>query len=979
MPELHLHADLQRLQVGGVLMGRTRTYTWDSEFPVLARIPMLRVSPGYPEEDVLAGPLLEAVRFASRSLSSIAPADLETDERLAATVRAYELRARMRATPRGAFAGVQVAHVADAPARFSMGSAHRARSMPSSTWLGVLAERLVEETDVLARLRLTSNNLVVRRGGRYEIENPAETTSLARITLRATPAVSLILEACRNGASLDDVLTTVTAAWPQAPEERVRETVLEMLRGGHLLTDLLPGDVADDPLGHVLSRLPAESELAEPLSAIRKYLHEADLYPPGARERVAALTAARDLCDTIARHEGPITVDVVADADIRLPSGLLAEAADVAGLLWSITPTEATLDSYHARFVEKYGTSRRVRLLDVVDPVAGLGDPDVEPSRGRDEPDRRRARVLAELVAAAAAGDGSEVVLDDATIAALRVPDDGVRPAPSGELYARVIGASKEEVEAGRYRLAAYFGCTADAGSSIGRFASLLPGEVWGPDHDEPSALAEVVVRPRSSKLDTVAVPTGFASTRIGVGVEPQPGDLPLEDLEVASDGHHLSLWSSAMDQQITPALYSRIGSAYIPPVARLLRLLARSGTRPCHTWSWGGLSEAAFLPRVRWRSAILSPARWRLPDGLMTAARDVARWEVELGRWRSSSRPRPPRVVIVENGDRFVPLDLDDARDRELLRRYVRRGTDGVAEMPGGSDAVQGVVPGPGGGHALELVIPLRAHQAAAKALPRQRPARSTAPVIHPPGSEWLSWVIAAPAAYHEELLEHVGDLAGQVRNDVNRWFWLRYDDPGHGPHLRLRFAGTPENLAGRVLPAVSAWGATLMDQSLIGTLALEPYVPEIDRYGGCAAIEAAEQVFHADGEFVLAYLAAARDQDDRLVRIALSAVEIARLVADGDLDTLGHPRLEKAARRRVNALRTVAAHRPACLPDPTQAWDRRAASLVAYRSTVPVSRRADCASSLIHMHANRMGADRAEERIARALAVQLLAKQVR
>lgn len=962
-------------------MGQTRTYTLDERFPVLARIPMLPVSPGDTEGDVLAGPLLEAVRFASRSLGNITRADLDSDERLAATVRAYELRARMRATPRGAFAGVQVADVAEAPARFAMGSAHRARSMPSSAWLGATAERLVEEPGVLPRLRLTSNNLVVRRGDRYENEHSAETTSSARITLRATPAVSLILDTCRNGASLDDVVTTVTMAWPQAPEERVRETVLEMVRRGHLLTDLLPGDVADDPLGHVLSRLPADCDLAEPISAIRKRLHEADLYPPGAAERVAALTAARDLCDTIARHEGPITVDVVADADIRLPARLLAEAADVAGLLWSITPTETTLDPYHARFVEKYGTSRRVPLLEVVDPVVGLGDPDVDPNRGHEEPDRRRMRVLAEFVAGAAADGESEVVLDNATVAALRVPDDGVRSAPGGELYARVIAASQEDLAAGRYRLAAYFGCTADAGSSAGRFASLLPGEVRGLAHDESSTLAEVVVRPHSSRLDTVAVPTGFASMRIGVGVEPQPDDLPLDDLEVASDGHRLSLWSRSLDRQITPALYSRIGSAYIPPAARLLRLLARSGTRPCHTWSWGGMSEAVFLPRVRWQNTIVSPARWRLPDLLLTAAQVSARWEVELDRWRSAARPRLPRTVLVENGDRFVPLDLDDGRDRELLRRYSRRGTDRVAELPGGSDAVQGIVPGPDGGHALELVIPLRDHRATAKPQQRPAPTPATERVTHLPGGEWLSCVVAAPAAYHNELLEHIGELAGRVRDDVDRWFWLRYDSPGPGPHLRLRFAGKPETLAGRVLPAVSDWSAALMSQGLVGTLALEPYVPEIDRYGGARAIEAAERVFHADGDVVLTALAASGEQDDRLLRIAVSAVEITRLVADGDLDALGRPRLDKAARRRVNALRAVASARPVgLLEDEREAWDRRTASLATYRSSVaPVSRRADCASSLIHMHANRMGADRTTERIARALAVQMLAKENR
>ncbi|MFC8798440.1 lantibiotic dehydratase [Promicromonospora sp. NPDC057138] len=41
--------------------------------------------------------------------------------RLATTVHAYERRARTRATPQGAFAGVQVARVTENAARYSVG------------------------------------------------------------------------------------------------------------------------------------------------------------------------------------------------------------------------------------------------------------------------------------------------------------------------------------------------------------------------------------------------------------------------------------------------------------------------------------------------------------------------------------------------------------------------------------------------------------------------------------------------------------------------------------------------------------------------------------------------------------------------------------------------------------------------------------------------------------------------------------------
>ncbi|WP_460707644.1 lantibiotic dehydratase [Myceligenerans halotolerans] len=958
-----------------------------SEFPVVARIPLLPVeSESRDLAGALTGPLAEAVRFASRSVGRVAAGDVEVDARLAGTLRAYELRARTRATPRGAFAGVQVARPSDGSARLRLGPAHRARSAPSGAWLDDVADRLIGDPTVLAGLRFSANSLVSRRGDRFVNERTTGADKPSRVTMRATAAVSLILETCRRDAMLDQIVAAVIDAWAQAPEQMVRSTVVEMVRTGLLLTDLLPDHIADDPLGHVLSKLPDGEDLVEPLTMISKHLRAADRHPPGAAERIEALSTARDLCDAITRHETPITVDVVADADLQVPASLLSEAAEVAGLLWSITPTGTALDSYHARFVDRYGTDRRVPLEHVVGPVVGLGDPDedvsnksrAEESGASEAVSRRRARVLAGLIASA---DGDvQVTLDDDAVAGLRVRADGVPPSRTGEIYAQVIAASRQDAEHGRYQLAAYLGCTQDAGSSVGRFASLLGGFEGSLQAPSGQAVtAEVVVRPRASYLATVAPPSGFASPRICVGVAPRPGDLTLDDLELASDGYRLVLWSRSRDQEVVPTLFSRIGPSHIPPVARLLADLAQSGTRPWHPWTWGPLDDAPFLPRVRWRRTILSPAQWRLPHSLVTASDDAAAFAAELGRWRTTTTPRPPSVVLAEDSDRRLPLDLDDERDRDLLRRYVRRGTDTVTEPPGGPAAVQGVVAGADGGHALELVIPLRGQQP--KLEPHGRPRPVTNPVVHLPGSEWLSLTLPAPPAHHDDLLTHLSDMAEQVRDDIAGWFWLRYANNAHGPHLRIRFHGEPDALNGRVLPAISQRCAILMAQGAVGPVVVEPYEPEIDRYGGPDAIMWVEHVFHADSTLVPAVLATRPGQDGRLMLIALSAVEIAQTVADGDPAALSGPRLDKPARRRVNALRTSTPQRPSELLDgaASDAWARRGGALTVYRTAVPASRRADCASSLIHMHANRMGASRDDERLARALAVQILAKEAR
>lgn len=141
---------------------------------VLARIPLLPGAGGGSQSAAGDPLLVEGMFIASRQAgaTTVAACDAEHD-RLAATIRAYELRARFRPTPHGVFAGVAVARVTD--------------------------------------------------GG------------------------ALILRVCERGASYQTVVAEVVREWPNSPEEMIRSTVLKMVRGGFLLTDLVPESGQAEP------------------------------------------------------------------------------------------------------------------------------------------------------------------------------------------------------------------------------------------------------------------------------------------------------------------------------------------------------------------------------------------------------------------------------------------------------------------------------------------------------------------------------------------------------------------------------------------------------------------------------------------------------------------------------------------------------------------------------------------------------------
>jgi lantibiotic biosynthesis protein len=952
----------------------------------LARIPLLPAL-RHESSPVLDPLLIEGMFLASRQAGAAALAEHHGDSnRLAATVRGYEIRARFRPTPHGVFAGVAPTHFAHGPASLHLGGRHRARSNPSAGWLAGVCVHALDDPDVLPLLTLTANNLVTRRGRRMEHEQQATPggTGTARIAVRATDATVAIMRVCEAGATLRQIGAEVAQRWPTVPEAVLHSTVLGLVRGGFLLTDLLPADVNDDALGHLLLRLPGTSPLRDALARLRLLLVDADRYPPGDPDRLRALRSARELADEIYLHERPLAVDVLTDTDLVLPSVLADDAAAAAGVLWSVGWGRSPLKGYHDRFLNRYGPHRFVPLLEVTDPAIGLGLDADDPDLDAGTPPSGHTAVLAALLAQATTHGRTEVVLDAATVAVLA--GDRTRNAPprTAEIYVRVLAATQRDLAAGNLHLAVCpRGGSQDAGSTSGRFAALLPGTPHAPDAHPPALVAELVVCPRTAEAAGLAPQTGFAPWRIPIGVPVRDGDLGLGDLLLASNGHQLILWSAGHDQQVVPVLYSRIAPRLLPPLARFLALLGHAGVRPWHSWSWGPLGDGPFQPRVRYGRTVLAPARWTLPATLTAAAKDRATWEVALETWRASVAPAPPDIVVTEDDDRRIPLDLRRPDDRELLRRYARRGLAAVTEQPGGPDAVQAVISGPTGQHVLEVVVPLARNAGVpAPVRPATGPPRPIGSGLHLPGGEWLSLAIRGPAPCHDELLSDLATVVDGLAEHWDRWFWLRYATPEHGPHLRVRFHGHPAALGGHVLPMISSWCSDMIRKRLSGGFTVEPYDQEVERYGGPDAISAAEQTFATDSHLALTALAATADPDQRLVMVALSAAAIATTIADGDRAALRGHHVDRAARKRLAVLRPQAraalragGDSAVILSPAHHAWRARDDALAAYRDALKPRQRPSCASALIHMHANRLLGGTVAEPLARALAVDLVA----
>lgn len=423
------------------------------------------------------------------------------------------------------------------------------------------------------------------------------------------------------------------------------------------------------------------------------------------------------------------------------------------------------------------------------------------------------------------------------------------------------------------------------------------------------------------------------------------------------------------------------------PEACRFLEEVARDERAPLSGLAWGPAGELPFLPRVEVGRVVLSPARWRI-DALVRDERlapEHDRFDERLAGWREDWMV--PRRVYLAVGDNRLLLDLESPAQVGQLRDELRRARDGDVvlqeALPGPEHAW---LAGPRGHHLPELIVSLVQREPIERASPQPAGVRATgdrvarADRLRAPGSDWLFAKLYGPAGGQDEL------LAGPVRSFAEfatasglaeRWFFVRYADPE--PHLRLRFAGDPDDLVGGLLPQLCRWAQELLADGRCDRVGFDTYEREIERYGGVAGMAAAERIFAIDSATTVDLLDLARAGRITLDATALAVLSVDALLAGLGLDearrlavyrraVLARHEVGAEYRRRQRALRSLLAHhdpgdddpdgvvgrliaaRAAALADPAQRLGEVAAS---GELAAPVD---DICQSLVHMHCNRL-----------------------
>jgi thiopeptide-type bacteriocin biosynthesis protein len=920
----------------------------------------------------------------------------------------YLLRGTSRATPFGLLAGVAPARVGP-HAFIRTGTRHQALARADATWLRSVVEALETDYGLLARLTVVASDLMTERAGHLVIAHRSSGprgSAPQRVQLRATPPVRAALEAAWSPIRVADLAAKLTADFPAGSSEMTSGLIARLISLGFLVTSLRAPMTAADPLATLLGELdataPSRDDRTSALRAVSAALarHNRAPDPSDARAERDHATALMTAIQPTARPT--LAIDLRLDWDLTIPDAVAAEAASAAVILARIARHPALSlgwAAWHARFLERYGPGALVPVLDATDDSTGLGFPaGYLGSRHAEKtsPLSDRDKTLLRLAQQAAVRHEQEVTLDDDLVGSLSGvgSDDPVQP--SAELTVRVHAASIADLDAGRFMLHV-LGVSRAAGTVTGRFLDLLAfpdrermrGEYAAlPGVYGDSLLAQISAVPLFVMSENVGVAPQVAGLVISLGEHRATGtarQVPVSDLAVTADAHHLHLVSLSRRRPVHTILPSAVDlTIHTHPLARFLLEAPVALAAPCTAFDWGAASALPFLPALRYRRTVISPARWTLTTSdLPGQDASWTSWDDSLAAW--GSQVGLPQRIYAGDGDRCLALDLAEPSHRALLRADLGRAGRARLRAAPEPDEL-----GWAGGRPHEITIPMVA------ASPAVAPVRWRGDVTrrghgHLPGCDRRLYLkLYAPCDLQDVVLtRHLPELAARLGRQTSWWF-IRYEDPE--PHLRLRLTLSAREL-GPVAEEAGTWTSELRDAGLITRVSWETYYPEAARFGGAAVMGAAEAFFAADSAAAVAQLAASAGKGgpDSRALTAASMADIAAAATGDDAEAMrwltGHARPDSSPPPRAiydQAVALVCESRPGAMADVSQAWLARWTALARYRSaleqagTITLN---DLLPDLLHLHHARIAgpaidAERACLHLARAAALSWLAR---
>ncbi len=745
-----------------------------------------------------------------------------------------------------------------------------------------------------------------------------------------------VIGAAQNGATVSQLVEAVLKAPGEADpsEEEAQQYVLDLVRNNEILVSnfspLLTGTPPLDDVIAMLESLPSGSAAAAVLRGVRTRI--------SLIERTGLASSPGDykaITSELEKLPGKFDLARLFQVDMVKPFQEAALGRDViAELIRGVeilcrlgqTSEPEELKAFRQAFSARYELAI-VPLLDALDEESGVGfgasasKNDASPLlrglrlRGEGENAGWRGRqlgvheTLVRQVVKCLRSGKAELELDLSELN--RDTRSAVKLADAFCVMGTLVAASADDLRQGNFEFYLHGSSGPSGGRLLGRFCHAdeqielgVRQHLRQEEHHDPEAVyAEIVYLPEGRIGNVLCRPVlrEYEIPYLGRSGAPPDRQLPVSDLLIGIEANNIVLHSRRLQRRVVPRLTNAHGfmNPQLSAVYRFLCCLQHQHGASVPGFSWGALEALDYLPRVRVGRSVLAVARWRLSEKEVEAVGKQEGSQRFAAVQKLRQQRGLPRWVVFQEGDNYLPVDLENALSVDAFVHVLKRGSQAIlVEMYPPPDQMCASSPEGMFHHELNVPFVRKVATGASTTSPMTEPKR--VPEFEgnggrrlrmlPPGSEWLYVKLYGGTGALDEILTTA--MHPLVRNltesgHISRWFFIRYSDPHD--HLRIRFNGTRERLSQQASPLVFETFNPLLSSGMLWKIEFDTYQREVERYGGVDGVLAAEDIFFADSEAVLDILQELAGDEGLDIRWRVGIMGIDQLLSDFGFDEKG------------------------------------------------------------------------------------------
>lgn len=771
----------------------------------------------------------------------------------------YFSRNCTRCTPFGLFSTVAFGKISSNPTSFILKNSDiKRRPLIDLEWLFKLV--FLYESKYLKLLSYTVNESVAIYRKKAILLNFTQKTNGERIdkkTINYSNAFDIIMNVAEDYISYTEIVIALKKAYPDIEEDTFHNYLHVLIRESFLISDLRPPLTISDQLGYFISMLKKynidSGNLVEIYNKIKIYAtNESD-------KKTEELINVFNQMKNVQKSKNYLAIDSTFEyKECNLNKKMIDRINELVELFirFNIDDPVDILSDYKNKFIEKYGLSRCVPLIEVIDPDTGIGYPEhyngIRRNNNWGEYVNPWVKFF-EKKYIEAIKLNQQIEIEDSEIKGLDYGKMDVTLYPkSMELYLNYAKLDGKEV----LYLSNIFGSTF-AGKSFGRFSHLMENSkefykninsMWSQNNDRqfceftflPSDLYTAnVIRNTHGSLYEISFGTSNSKT--------SNYKLRINDILIGINNNKFYLCSSVTGKLIYPTSTNMFNPKLKPQILRLIDDIATDGIR-FYNKPWQNLFEKFdYIPTIKYKNFVLEQEKWKIKFEDLKISKHGKLKEFKSAIQNYMYEKRIPLWVNLVEGDNKILLNLSLDRCLDVLKKELEK--KGVV-LERYDIQMEQAVKHKDLSYCCELVIPLVLEdESIDKKDDSLRISTNYASNrIKVPFDDWLYFKIYGVKSNLDYLLGQA--LLLPLKNmldskEIESYFFIQYKDPDY--HLRLRIRANHKKLF-EAQPKLLGLLNQLIDDEKISKYTIDCYEMELERYGGYELLDLAHLVFFKD-----------------------------------------------------------------------------------------------------------------------------------